>query len=136
MPPAGHGRVCRGPAQWTEGPQGSQSRTLDGRARVETVSRGEITGEERRDADGEVACKLVEADGKAARLGPDQIDLHDHRHRPGKPLIDAKQRIRGNDPAPTRGPYDHERDGQADKPAEDENVLAAPRIGELAGDEI
>ena len=95
------------------------------------VSRGEIAGEERCDAYGEVAGEFVEADGKAARLWPDQIDLHEHRHRPGKPLIDAEQRIGCDDPSPTRSPHDHEGDGQPDQPAEDENMLPAPRIGEL-----
>jgi hypothetical protein len=51
-------------------------------------------------------------------------------------LIDAEQRIGRNDPAPARGPYDHEGNGQPDKPAKDKNAFPAPGIGELAGDEI
>ena len=58
----------------------------------------------RGDADGEIAGELVEADREAPRLRPDEIDLHDHRHRPGEALVDAEQHVGGDDPAPARRP--------------------------------
>src|SRR5579863_6596695 len=74
------------------------------RHRSKTISRREIAGEKGRDAYGEVTGELVEADREAARLGPHQIDLHDHRHRPGKTLINTEQNVGRYDPTPTRSP--------------------------------
>src|SRR5579872_3628790 len=106
------------------------------RCRSKTILRSEIAGEECSYADGEITGELIETDRKAACLGSDQIDLHNHRHRPGKSLIDAEQGIGGNDPTPAWRPDDHEGHRQSDEPAENEYTLAAPAIGELTGDKI
>src|SRR5207247_4196566 len=50
-----------------------------------TVSGGEITGEKRRDAYGEIAGEFVEADGQAARRWPHQIERHGHDRKSGNP---------------------------------------------------
>ena len=106
------------------------------RNRTQPVAAREIAGQESGDADGEIAGELVEADRQAAALRPDEIDLHDHRHRPGKALADAEQCVGGDDPVPARRPDDHERYRQAEQPAEDQDALAAPFIGKLPGDEV
>ena len=85
---------------------------------------------------GEIACEFIEAHGKAARFGADKVDFHDDRHRPGEALIDAEQRVGGDDPAPARRPDDHEWDRQPDEPAEHEHMLAALDIGKMSGDQI
>ena len=106
------------------------------RLRPETVALGDVAGEEGGEADGEIAREFVQADGEAARFGADEIDLHDHRHRPGEALVDAEQRVRRDDPAPARPPADHERHRQADEPAQHQHVLAAIKVGEMSRDEI
>ncbi len=84
-------------------------------------------GRERREGDRAVAGGLVEAHREAAPRGTDEVDLHDHRRRPGQPLVHAEQDVGGDDPGPVRGPDDQERDGQPDQPAGDEDGLAAER---------
>jgi hypothetical protein len=51
-------------------------------------------------------------------------------------LIDAEKRVGSDHPFPARRPDDHERHRHADEPAENENALTPPGIGELARDEI
>jgi hypothetical protein len=123
--------------------QNRQSRTEQGIGDAEidrhwpqAVASCKIASEKGGDADGEIAGKLIQADGKTARFGPDEIDLHDDGHRPGKPLIDAEQGVGGDDPAPAGRPHDHERNREPEEPTEDENTLAAPDIGELPGDQV
>ena len=106
------------------------------RLRPQTVALGDVAGEKCGDADREITREFVEADREPARLWADQVDLHDHRHRPGEALVDAEQRVRRDDPAPARSPADHERNRQADEPAEDQHVLAAVDVGKMSGDQI
>ena len=101
------------------------------RRRAQAVTLRDIAGEERGQADGQIAGEFVQADGEAARLRADEVDLHDHRHRPGEPLVDAEQRVGGDDPSPARPPADHERDRQPDQPADDQHRLAAVDVGEM-----
>jgi len=92
---------------------------------------GEVAGQECRHADREIAGELVEADRQAARFRSDEINLHDHRHRPGEPLIDAEQGVGGDHPFPAWRPHEHERDGQTEQPTEHQHALPPPHIGKL-----
>ena len=83
-----------------------------------------------------VPRELIQADRQAARVRPHQIDFHQHGHRPSKPLVDAEQRIGGDDPAPARRPHQHERHRQPDGPPQHERMLTAPALGQLAGDQV
>jgi hypothetical protein len=80
-----------------------------------------------------VTGRLVEAHRQSAARRPDQIDLHDHRRRPGEALVDAEQRVGDHDPFPARWPDDEQRDRQADEPAADQHRLAPESVGECAG---
>jgi hypothetical protein len=96
----------------------------------------EISGQEGSHADREIAGELVEADRHATPPRPDEVNLHDHRHRPRETLADSKQRVGGDDPAPAGCPEDHERYWQPEQPTENKNALATPSVRELTGDEI
>jgi hypothetical protein len=91
---------------------------------------GDVAGRPRRDAHGQVAGELVEPEGQPAPPGADEVDLHDHRHRPGQRLIGAEQDIGEVDPPPGRGPDDQERHGKAQQPASDQDRLAAHSLGQ------
>ena len=103
---------------------------------AETVALGDKAGEQGREADGEITRELIEPHGEPARFGADEIDLHDHRHRPREALIDAEQRVRSDDPAPAWPPANHERHRQADEPAKNQHMLAAVNIGKMPRDQI
>jgi hypothetical protein len=62
-------------------------------------------GRVRRDADSKIAGELVDAHCKTASLRTDEIDLHDHGHRPAEALIDPEQHVGEDDPAPCRGEH-------------------------------
>ena len=83
-----------------------------------------------------VAGGLVEAHREAAPGRTDEVDLHDHRRRPGQALVDAEQHVRRDHPAPGRRPDEQERNRQADQPAGDQDRLAAEAVGEGAGGEV
>ena len=102
----------------------------------QSVQGCEIASEERRRPDRDIAGEFIQSDSKTSQFRPDQIDLHDDRHRPGEALIDAKQGVGCDDPFPARRPDEHDGDGQTEQPAEDQHVFAAPGIGKLPGDEI
>ena len=70
---------------------------------------GDIPGQESCNADGEITREFIKADRQPARLGTDQVHLHDDGHRPGEALIDAEQRVRGDHPPPAGPPGEHER---------------------------
>ena len=72
--------------------------------RPQTVALGDVAGEKGRDADGEIARELIEAHGEPARFGPDEVDLHDDRHRPGEALADAQQARSPRSPSPSSVP--------------------------------
>src|SRR5579863_7980877 len=104
--------------------------------RPKTVTLRDVAGQECGDADGEITRKLIEPHGESARFGPNEIDLHDDRHRPREALIDAEQCVRRDNPAPARSPANHKRHRKADEPAENEHMLAAVDIGKMPGDQI
>jgi len=89
----------------------------------QAVALRDIAREESGHAYRQIAGEFVQADGEAARLWADEVDLHDHRHRPCESLVDSEQRVRGHDPAPARPPADHERDREPDQPADDQHRL-------------
>src|SRR6516162_8558684 len=105
------------------------------RRRPQPVLRRKIASEIGGYAHREIAGELVQAHGQAARLRPDQIDLHDYGHRPGKALVDAEEGVGSDHPIPAWRPDYHERDGQANEPTEYENALATPGVRQLAGDQ-
>ncbi len=100
------------------------------------VAGGEIARRERRQTERKIACKLVETHSKAARLRADEIDLHDHRHRPCETLAHPQECVGGDDPAPIWRADDHEGNGKARDPAQYEHAFAAPCIGEMTRDQI
>src|SRR5690348_10729731 len=87
------------------------------RCGAQAVVGSDVTGEKRRYAYGKVSSKFIEAHRQAAGFRPNQIDFHNHGHRPGESLIDAEQRVGGNDPFPTRCPHHHEWHRQPEQPA-------------------
>ena len=88
------------------------------------------------DGDGAVAGGLVEAHREPAACGPDEVDLHDDRRRPGEALVHAEQHVGEHDPAPARSPDQQQRHGKADDPTGDEDGLAADAVGERAREEV
>jgi hypothetical protein len=73
-----------------------------------------------RQRDPAVAGGLVDAEREAASFGPSEVDLHHHRHGPREPLIDAEQRVGGDDPPPAGRYRDQHRDRHRDRPARDQ----------------
>ena len=51
-----------------------------------------------------------------------------------RPLADAEEDVRGQDPAPGRRPHQEERHRRRDEPPGDEDVLAPEAIREAAGE--
>ena len=49
-----------------------------------------------------IAGSLVQPERQPPLPRPDEVDLHDHRHRPCEALVDPEQRVRGHDPGPAR----------------------------------
>lgn len=86
--------------------------------------------------DGAVAGGLVEPHGGAASVWTDEVDLHDHGHRPGQPLVDAQQDVGDHDPTPRRRPDQQQRHGDRGQPAGQEYGLASEAVGERAGDVV
>ena len=97
---------------------------------------GDEPGRQRGDGDRAVAGGLVQAHRETAPGGADEVDLHDHRRRPGESLVDAEQHVGEDDPAPRRCPHQQQRHRQADQPARDQDRLAADPIGERPGEEV
>jgi len=62
------------------------------------------TGGQGGQGDGNVAGCLVEAHRQAAAGGADEIDLHDHRARPGQALVEAEEDVGDEHPAPVGRP--------------------------------
>jgi hypothetical protein len=52
------------------------------------------------------------------------------------PLIDPKEDVGGDDPAPGGRPDDQQRHRQADQPAGDQDGFAAVTVGQRAGQEV
>ena len=108
--------------------------------RDEHVAGGELGRQPAADRGGErdaaVAGRLIEPEREAAPLGPDEVDLHDHGHRPRQALVDTEQDVGGDDPAPARRDGDQQRDGQRDRPAGDQQTPAAEPLREYAGAEV
>ena len=97
---------------------------------------GEPAADGGSESDAAVAGGLVEAERQAAALGPNQVDLHHHRHRPGEALVDAEEEVGGDDPGPGRCDADQQRDGQGDRPAGDQQTAPAYPLGKRPGPEI
>ena len=70
------------------------------------------------------------------RARADQVDLHDHRGRPGQALVDAEQHVGRDHPAPGRRPDQQQRHRQADQPAGDQHGFAAVAVRQRAGGEV
>src|ERR1700745_1318032 len=98
--------------------------------------RSDVASEKRCDSHRKVSCEFIEAHSQAARFRPDQIDFHNHSHRPGKTLIDAEECICDDYPFPTRCPHHDEWHRQSEQPSDDEHVFATPNVSEMAGNEI
>src|SRR5262249_28944875 len=79
--------------------------------RPQRIVAGDIPGDPRRGTDGEVTGELVEAERQTSPAGPDEVDLHDDRHRPSEGLVDAEQYVRQVDPGPRRRIDDQEGNG-------------------------
>src|ERR1051326_6664381 len=88
------------------------------------------TGERR------VSGALVEAHREAAPSRPNQIDLHDHGRRPRKALVDAQERICGDDPPPALRPENEQWNGQRDQPSDQQCGPTSVPIGQPSGREI
>jgi hypothetical protein len=97
---------------------------------------GEPAAERRRERNAAVAGGFVQPEREPAAPRADQVDLHDHRHRPGKPLIHAEQQIGGDDPGPARRKRDQERHRQRQRPAQDQQPAAAEALGAHAGTQV
>jgi hypothetical protein len=89
--------------------EGRQRKPSDGerdaeieRLRAQTVDRGEMASRERGAGDGEIAGELVQSHREAALLGACEIDLHDHRRRPGEALAHAEKHVGSEHPVPRR----------------------------------
>jgi hypothetical protein len=55
-----------------------------------------------REGDAAVAGRLVQPERQPTPLRPDEVDLHDDRHRPGETLVHTEQRVGRDHPAPVR----------------------------------
>ncbi len=97
---------------------------------------GDVAGGERGDGDGAVAGGFVEAHRESAPGGADEVDLHDHRRRPGEALVDAEQDVGEDHPSPSRRPDQQQRDREGDDPPGDQHRLAAVAVGQGAGEEV
>ena len=97
---------------------------------------GEPARRERGQGHGAIAGRLVDAGRETPPHGSDEVDLHDHRRRPGQPLVEPEEHVRGDDPGPRRGDDEEQRDRQPDEPARDEDPLPPVSVGERAGHEV
>ena len=97
---------------------------------------GDEPSGQRGQGDGAVAGRLVEAHRESAPDRADQVDLHDHRARPGQALVDAEQNVGDDDPAPLRCPDEQQRHREPEQPASDENRLAAVAVRQRTRGEI
>lgn len=86
------------------------------RCRTESVLCGQPARGHRGQRHRAIAGGLIESHRQAALLGPDEVDLHDDRRRPGEPLVDAEQDV-GEEPA--------------DEEGELRRVARSPRVGVL-----
>jgi hypothetical protein len=106
----------------------------------EHVARSDLGGEPSAERGGHrdtaVPGGLVEAEGKAAPLRADEVDLHHYGHRPGEALVDAEEEVGGDDPGPARGYGDEHRHRQRDHPARDQQTSATEARGEPSGAEV
>jgi len=78
-------------------------RRADPDDRSRRVADGKKAGGEGGRRNAEVAGGFVEAEREPAPARAGQVDLHDHGHRPGEPLIDAQQQVGGDDEPPGGG---------------------------------
>ena len=117
-------------------PEAGDGDAQEERRRAETGRFGDQPGQEGDDGHGEVARCLVQPEGQAPVPWPDEVDLHQHRRRPGQALVDPEQDVGGHDPAPVGRMDQQERDGQTDEPPGDQDRLPSEAIRHRAGDEI
>jgi hypothetical protein len=103
---------------------------------TESGGLGDPAGEPRGQGHGAVSGRLVEAHGSAPPPGSDQIDLHDHRHRPGEALVDPEEHVGSHHPAPGGSEDQHQRNRDPEQPAGQEHRLAAEAIGEGPGEVV
>src|SRR6516165_7563035 len=97
---------------------------------------GDVAGEKSRHAYSKVAGKFIEAHRQTPRFGADQIDLHDNGHRPRETLVDAEQRVGGDNPFPTWCPHHHKRHWQSEQPTDNEHAFTAPDVSKMTRDKI
>ena len=106
------------------------------RSRAKTGRFGDEPGQERDSGDGDVAGRLVEAEGEPAVSRTDEVDLHQDRGRPCQTLVDPEKHVRRDDPGPVRGQDQQERDGHPDEPAGHENGLPSDAVGQRSRDQV
>jgi hypothetical protein len=106
------------------------------RSRSKAVLGGDPARHECGERDGAVAGGLIDPYRQTTPDRADEVDLHDHGRRPGQALVHTEQEVRRDDPRPRRGEDDHQRHGQADEPAGDEDRLAAEAVGQCTRGEV
>ena len=92
--------------------------------------RRECAGGKGRCGDAEVARRLVQPQRESPSSWAGEVDLHQHRHRPGEALVGAEQEVGRDDPAPARRQPDQERHRQRKRPAEHEQALPSRALCE------
>ena len=90
----------------------------------------------RHQADGHVPRELVQTEGETPSPWADEVDLHDHSHRPSHRLVGAQQHVREVDPPPRGRKDDEKRHRQREQPTDDEDRLATDAIRQSRGNEI
>ena len=97
---------------------------------------GDPAGHQRREGDRAVAGGLVDPGRQAPPDGTDEVDLHDHGHRPGESLVHAEQQVGRDHPRPGWGEDDQKRHRQTDEPTGDEDRFATESVGERASGKV
>jgi hypothetical protein len=106
------------------------------RVRSEPRPGGDEAGREGGDRHRAIPGGLVEPHGEAAAVRPDEVDLHDHRGRPGEALVDAEQHVGEDNPRPARSERQQERHRDTDEPSGHQRGLAPDAIRQGARDEV
>ena len=75
-------------------------------------ARRECAGGKGRDRHAEVARRFVEAEREPSPSWAREVDLHQHRHRPGQALTRPEEDVRRDDEAPARRKADEQRHRQ------------------------
>jgi hypothetical protein len=127
--------LANGERRHDETDYGNREPEHEGR-RPQACPIGDEPGDECHHRHRTIARRLVQAEREPALPRADQIDLHDHRDRPGEPLVDTKEDVGEDHPLPRGCPDQQQRHGYADDPARDQDGPPTVPIGQHARSQV